>query len=70
MILLVNNQKIMGKHINKPAQNIIGWSSIVILVGLSITLYPDAALLNNGDKISGTNKNNSLNHITFSILTD
>jgi NRAMP (natural resistance-associated macrophage protein)-like metal ion transporter len=38
MILLVNNKKIMGKHINKPAQNIIGWSSVVILVGLSITL--------------------------------
>jgi Mn2+/Fe2+ NRAMP family transporter len=38
MILLVNNEKIMGKHINKPVQNIIGWSSIIILVGLSITL--------------------------------
>ncbi len=38
MILLVNNKKIMGKYINKPAQNIIGWSSIIILVGLSITL--------------------------------
>jgi Mn2+/Fe2+ NRAMP family transporter len=38
MILLVNNKKIMGKHVNKPVQNIIGWVSIVILVGLSITL--------------------------------
>jgi Mn2+/Fe2+ NRAMP family transporter len=38
MILLVNNKKIMGKHVNKPVQNIIGWGSIVILVGLSITL--------------------------------
>jgi len=38
MILLVNNKKIMGKHINKPLQNIIGWASIAILVGLSITL--------------------------------
>ena len=38
MILLVNNKKIMGTHVNKPFQNIIGWSSIVILVGLSITL--------------------------------
>jgi Mn2+/Fe2+ NRAMP family transporter len=38
MILLVNNKKIMGKHINKPLQNIIGWGSIIILVGLSITL--------------------------------
>jgi len=38
MILLVNNKKIMGEHVNKPLQNIIGWVSIVILVGLSITL--------------------------------
>ena len=38
MILLVNNKKIMGTHVNKPLQNIIGWTSIVILVGLSITL--------------------------------
>jgi Mn2+/Fe2+ NRAMP family transporter len=38
MILLVNNKKIMGKYVNKPFQNIIGWSSIVVLVGLSVTL--------------------------------
>jgi len=38
MILLVNNKKIMGVHVNKPAQNIIGWVSIVILVALSLTL--------------------------------
>ncbi len=38
MILLVNNKKIMGKHVNKPVQNIIGWGSIVVLVGLSVTL--------------------------------
>jgi Mn2+/Fe2+ NRAMP family transporter len=38
MILLVNNKKIMGEHVNKPIQNIIGWVSIIILVRLSITL--------------------------------
>ena len=38
MILLINNKKIMGKYVNKPFQNIIGWGSIVILVGLSVTL--------------------------------
>jgi Mn2+/Fe2+ NRAMP family transporter len=38
MILLVNNKKIMGKYVNKPIQNIIGWGAIVILVGLSLTL--------------------------------
>jgi Mn2+/Fe2+ NRAMP family transporter len=38
MILLVNNKKIMGEHVNKPINNIIGWSAISILIGLSITL--------------------------------
>ncbi|NWJ50578.1 MAG: Nramp family divalent metal transporter [Bacteroidetes bacterium] len=35
MILIVNNKKIMGQHINKPINNIIGWTTIVILVALS-----------------------------------
>jgi Mn2+/Fe2+ NRAMP family transporter len=38
MILLVNNKKIMGQYVNKPINNIIGWSAIIVLIGLSITL--------------------------------
>jgi NRAMP (natural resistance-associated macrophage protein)-like metal ion transporter len=38
MILLVNNKKIMGLHVNKPLNNVIGWSTILILIGLSFTL--------------------------------
>jgi Mn2+/Fe2+ NRAMP family transporter len=38
MILLINNKKIMGVHVNKPAGNIIGWSAVVILIGLSLAL--------------------------------
>jgi Mn2+/Fe2+ NRAMP family transporter len=38
MILLVNNKKIMGKHVNNPIQNFIGWGSVIILVGLSMLL--------------------------------
>lgn len=38
MILLVNNKKIMGTHVNKPVNNIIGWSAIVVLVALSVVL--------------------------------
>jgi len=38
MILLVNNKKIMGKYVNKPLNNIIGWTAIVILVALSLAL--------------------------------
>lgn len=38
MILLVNNKKIMGKYVNKPINNIIGWTAIITLIGLSLTL--------------------------------
>jgi NRAMP (natural resistance-associated macrophage protein)-like metal ion transporter len=38
MILLINNKKIMGIYVNKPLQNIIGWSAVVILTGLSLLL--------------------------------
>jgi NRAMP (natural resistance-associated macrophage protein)-like metal ion transporter len=38
MILLVNNKKIMGVHVNKPITNIIGWVTIVILIGLTVTM--------------------------------
>jgi Mn2+/Fe2+ NRAMP family transporter len=38
MILLVNNKNIMGKYTNKPINNIVGWSAIIILVGLSLLL--------------------------------
>jgi len=38
MILLVNNKKIMGPYVNKPLNNMIGWSTIIILIGLSFTL--------------------------------
>lgn len=38
MILLVNKKKIMGEHVNKPIINIIGWTTVAILVGLSLLL--------------------------------
>ena len=38
MILLINNKKIMGTYVNKPVQNIIGWTAVIILTGLSLTL--------------------------------
>jgi len=35
---LVNNKKIMGRYVNKPLNNIIGWSAILVLAVLSIAL--------------------------------
>jgi Mn2+/Fe2+ NRAMP family transporter len=38
MIVLVNKKKIMGKYVNKPTNNIIGWMAVVILIALSAML--------------------------------
>jgi len=38
MILLVNKKEIMGEYVNKPINNIIGWFTISVLVGLSLML--------------------------------
>ncbi|MEI6754168.1 MAG: divalent metal cation transporter [Paludibacter sp.] len=38
MILLVNNKDVMGTHVNNRFQNIFGWTTIVVLIGLSATL--------------------------------
>jgi NRAMP (natural resistance-associated macrophage protein)-like metal ion transporter len=38
MMILVNKKKIMGIYVNGRTTNIIGWSAVVILVGLSIAL--------------------------------
>jgi len=35
MILMVNNPKIMGKYVNNPAQNLVGWGTTVILLVLT-----------------------------------
>lgn len=38
MIVLINNKKIMGEYVNKPLQNFIGWSAVIVLTGLSLAL--------------------------------
>ena len=38
MMLLINNKKIMGDYVNNLSQNIIGWSAVIVLVGLSLGL--------------------------------
>jgi len=39
MILIVNNKEVMGDYVNNRFQNIIGWTTISILIGLTITLF-------------------------------
>ena len=38
MIIMVNNPKIMGKYTNTRLQNLIGWSTIIILIVLTALL--------------------------------
>jgi NRAMP (natural resistance-associated macrophage protein)-like metal ion transporter len=38
MMILINKKKIMGAFVNGKATNIIGWSAVVILIGLSAAL--------------------------------
>jgi len=39
MILIVNNKEVMGEYVNKPMQNIFGWFTIAVLIGLTIALF-------------------------------
>ena len=38
MIMLINNKEIMGEHTNSKFGNAVGWTSVVVLVGLSLSL--------------------------------
>lgn len=44
MILIVNNKEVMGKYVNKPFNNIVGWVTVVILVGLSLMMLVTSIL--------------------------
>lgn len=39
MMIIVNKKEVMGEHVNKKLGNIIGWTTIVILVSLSVFLF-------------------------------
>lgn len=38
MMIIINKKDVMGEHTNKKLGNIIGWITIVVLVGLSATM--------------------------------
>jgi len=41
MILMVNKEKIMGSYINNKFQNVVGWSTVVILIMLTVILFAE-----------------------------
>jgi Mn2+/Fe2+ NRAMP family transporter len=38
MMLMVNNKEIMGEHVNGSIKNIIGWTTIIVLIALTAIL--------------------------------
>jgi Mn2+/Fe2+ NRAMP family transporter len=38
MIIMVNDRKLMGAHVNNRFQNIVGWTSTVVLVVMTAIL--------------------------------
>jgi Mn2+/Fe2+ NRAMP family transporter len=38
MMIIVNKKEVMGKYVNGIVKNVIGWTTIVVLVGLSVAL--------------------------------
>jgi NRAMP (natural resistance-associated macrophage protein)-like metal ion transporter len=42
MMLIINKKEVMGKHTNKLPTNIVGWATIVILIGLTATMVISA----------------------------
>lgn len=39
MILIVNNKEVMGNYVNNRLQNIFGWTTILVLIGLTLMLF-------------------------------
>ena len=38
MIVMVNSPKIMGDHVNNRTQNVVGWTTTVVLIVLTVML--------------------------------
>ena len=39
MMLIINNKDVMGEYVNKRFGNIIGWTTIAVLISLSVILF-------------------------------
>ena len=38
MLLLINNKRLMGEHVNSPLLNVIAWGTTIIMIGLTLGL--------------------------------
>ena len=39
MIAMVNDKEIMGTFVNTPFQNTVGWTTVIVLIGLTVLLF-------------------------------
>lgn len=44
MMLIINKKEVMGQYVNNKLQNTIGWTTIVVLMGLSVVLLVTSVL--------------------------
>ena len=49
MILMVNNKRIMGSRVNKPFQNVVAWTTTVVLIAMTVMLVAQPLIV----KIAG-----------------
>ena len=38
MLLLTNDQELMGKHVNSRTFNVIAWLTVAVMIGLTIAM--------------------------------
>ena len=44
MMIIVNDRRIMGRHVNGRVYNVLGWATVVIVIGLTVALLGMQAL--------------------------
>jgi Mn2+/Fe2+ NRAMP family transporter len=44
MMIIINDRRIMGRHINGRVYNGLGWTTVVVVVGLTVALLGMTAL--------------------------
>jgi Mn2+/Fe2+ NRAMP family transporter len=44
MMVIVNDRQIMGRYVNGPVYNVMGWATVVVVIGLTVALMGMQAL--------------------------
>ncbi|GAV32069.1 mn2+ and Fe2+ transporters of the NRAMP family [Coriobacteriaceae bacterium EMTCatB1] len=44
MMVIINDQRVMGRHVNSRLNNVLGWTTIVVVIALTVALLAMTAL--------------------------